>query len=308
LIAIHARRGDFGYGRFWIAPSAWYRAWLAALWPRLTRPVLYIATDDPEVAGEFRDFDPLLGRDLDTGSDIPDFVLDHFILSRADYLAISNSSFSFSAALLNASAREFQRPDPNLRRLVPFDPWHAPALLDPKILADAVSPGERTILRTAILPGQAVVHIGSHCSDWTNVVRSEHPRITVRELERGASLDEFRLRHGMLHINHVRLEAGSGLSNVVDGARETLNCARIDMFHIAAGATIQRNVVARLQRSGYRFFAIADNGTISEAIADGLNAPSQLAVHARLLPQLHSLKLIPWYSSGSPDPQSAPTT
>lgn len=284
LVAIHARRGDFGYGRFWIAPSGWYRAWLADLWPRLARPVLYIATDDPEVADEFREYEPLLGLDLEAGPDLPDFVLDHFVLSRADYLAISNSSFSFSAAMMNASAKEFQRPDPNLRRLVPFDPWHAPVLLDPEVPADAVFPGERGLLRTAISPGQVVVHIGSHCSDWTNFVRREHPGVTVRELERGASLDEFRLRHGMTHINHVRLEADSGFSVVIDGARKALICARIDTFHLAAGVAAQHDAVAQLQRFGYRFFAIADNGSIGPVTTAGLDTAPQLAVHERLLP------------------------
>lgn len=284
LVAIHVRRGDFGYGRFWIAPSAWYRAWLADLWPRLTRPVLYIATDDPEVAGEFREYDPILGRVLETNTDLPDFVLDHFVLSRADYLAISNSSFSFSAAMLNASAKEFQRPDPNLLRLVSFDPWHAPVLLDPKVPADAVSPGERVIIRMAISPGQVVVNIGSHCSGWTNVVRSERPGVMVSEVERDASLDEFRLRQGVTHINHVRLEADSELSNIIDGARETLNCARIDMFHLAAGIATQHDAVTRLQRFGYRFFAIADNGAIGPATAAGSNLPPQIAIHERLLP------------------------
>jgi FkbM family methyltransferase len=284
LVAIHARRGDFGYGRFWIAPSDWYRAWLADLWPRLTRPVLYIATDDPEVAGEFREYEPMLRGDLEAGSNLPDFVMDHFVLSRADYLAVSNSSFSFSAAMLNASAKEFQRPDPNRRRLVPFDPWHAPVLLDPDVPADAVLPGERGLLRTAIAPGQVVVHIGSHCSDWANYVRREHPGVRVREIGRNASLDEFRSRHGVAHINHVRLEAGSGFSDVIDGARKTLSCARVDTFHLAADVAAQHDAVALLQRFGYRFFTIADNGAIGPVTAAGLPAAPQLAIHERLSP------------------------
>ncbi|MDH3281059.1 MAG: FkbM family methyltransferase, partial [Gammaproteobacteria bacterium] len=284
LVAIHARRGDFGHGRFWIAPSAWYRAWLADLWPRLTRPVLYIATDDPEVAGEFRDYGPVLGRELESNSDLPDYVLDHHILSHADHLAISNSSFSFSAAMLNASAKEFQRPDPNLLRMVPFDPWHAPVLIDPEIHADAVSPGERGVIRTAISPGQAVVYIGSHCSGWTNVVRRERPGVTVREAEHGTSLDKFRMKHGMSHIHHLRLEKDLEISNVIDGARETLSCARVDTFHLAAGFATQRDAVKQLQRFGYRFFTIADNGVLGPANATDPNPAPQIAIHERLLP------------------------
>ena len=284
LVAIHVRRGDFGYGRFWIAPSDWYRTWLADLWPRLTRPLLYIATDDPEVAGEFREYEPTLRGDLKIDLDLPDFVLDHFVLSHADYLAVSNSSFSFSAAMLNASAKEFQRPDPNQRRLVPFDPWHAPVLLDPEVPADAVLPGERGLLRTAISPGQVVMHIGSHCSDWTNYIRREHPSVTVHELERGASLDEFRSRRGLIHINHVRLEEGCRISDVISGAAKTLNCARVDMFHLPADIAAAPDAVAALQGFGYRLFAVADTGAIAPANATGSGSAPQLAIHERLLP------------------------
>ncbi|MGB6354281.1 MAG: alpha-1,2-fucosyltransferase [Steroidobacteraceae bacterium] len=130
LVAIHLRRGDFGYGRFWIAPAPWYLDWLRGIWATLDRPVLYIASDEPGIAAVFAEFSPLVSRDLDAGLEPMPLLLDHFILSSADHLAISNSSFSFTAAMLNAHLSAAVRPDPERRALVEFNPWAAPVLMD----------------------------------------------------------------------------------------------------------------------------------------------------------------------------------
>ncbi len=59
---------------------------------------------------------------------------DWFFLSRCDALAVSNSTFSFSAAMMAAAAAEERRPeqrfravrpDPAAQALLPFDPWDA---------------------------------------------------------------------------------------------------------------------------------------------------------------------------------------
>lgn len=128
VVAIHLRRGDFGGARFWIAPEIWYLDWLAALWPTLDRPVLFLATDAPELAARFSAYAPIRAQDLADPLPGAEFFLDHWILSRADALAASNSSFSITAAMLNAGARIFVRPDRRLERLVPFDPWGGPVL------------------------------------------------------------------------------------------------------------------------------------------------------------------------------------
>jgi hypothetical protein len=59
-----------------------------------------------------------------------EFLVDFFALCRADRLAISNSTFSFVASMLNEGAAECMRPDPKLQALVPYDPWDAEILLD----------------------------------------------------------------------------------------------------------------------------------------------------------------------------------
>jgi tetratricopeptide (TPR) repeat protein len=129
VVALHLRRGDYGWGRFWIAPEGWYLTWLERLWADLDSPVLYLATDAPELAGAFAPFSPILASDLGEPLAGAEFFTDFHALCVADVLAISNSTFSFAAGLLNRTARRFVRPDRHRRMLVPYDPWNAEVLL-----------------------------------------------------------------------------------------------------------------------------------------------------------------------------------
>jgi hypothetical protein len=150
VIGLHVRRGDFDVkfshqGFEFVAPMAWYRSWLAELWPRLQRPVLFVASDFlPPVLSALARYRPVTIRDLRVALprglrdlDLPPthlqrdagFFPDWYMLTRCDALAISNSTFSFTASLVNASASVFARPDPQARRLVPFDPWDSEPLL-----------------------------------------------------------------------------------------------------------------------------------------------------------------------------------
>lgn len=131
IIAVHIRRGDFGEGQFWIAPTNWYVDWLRTIWNDAKKPVLYVATDDDRVIADFSDFSPLSSRNLPVSIPGAEFYLDHYILSRADFVAISNSSFSFTATMLNKNGIMFVRPEPTQKQLVPFDPWNADVLIDP---------------------------------------------------------------------------------------------------------------------------------------------------------------------------------
>jgi tetratricopeptide (TPR) repeat protein len=129
VVAIHVRRGDFGHGPFWIAPEAWYLEWLASVWPTLDRPVLYIASDNPSTIGSFTANAPVSQSDLGPAFPGVEFLHDFHVLSQADALAISNSSFSFTAAMLNERASVFMRPYDRDARLVPFDPWDSYVVL-----------------------------------------------------------------------------------------------------------------------------------------------------------------------------------
>ena len=131
LVALHLRRGDFvGHDQFWIAPVAWYLAWLETAWPELDRPLLYIATDDPALVATFARYSPITAADLGRPLAGAEFLSDFHILTQADRLAISNSTFSFVAAMLNENASHFLRPEKDAGRLAVFDPWNAPVLLN----------------------------------------------------------------------------------------------------------------------------------------------------------------------------------
>ncbi|WP_276354294.1 alpha-1,2-fucosyltransferase [Cohnella caldifontis] len=145
IVAIHIRRGDFVkyLKEDWcfIAPSDWYIEWLNGFWRQLDRPVLYIASDEPrKVLNDFRAFNPVTAKDVFDELPIPDiyrkiqpslhgyvaatdFYPDYHVLRHCDYLAISNSTFSFSASMLNERAVSFHRPHYKSRQLIPFDPW-----------------------------------------------------------------------------------------------------------------------------------------------------------------------------------------
>ncbi len=60
-------------------------------------------------------------------------AMDFYVLTQAKALAISNSTFSFAAAMLNTQAREFVRPVidryPMTGGLKRFDPWDSEPLL-----------------------------------------------------------------------------------------------------------------------------------------------------------------------------------
>ena len=163
-MAIHLRQGNYGFGRFWVAPTSWYIAWLRTIWSNLEQPILYLASDVEWLQADFVDFSPWSAARL--GVDIPgaEFLVDHHILRHANHLAISNSSFSFTAAMLNTNAESFLRPDPALQKLVAFDPWASEVLRDVTVEPQAVAAGERLLIQNRILPTDTVVYWGSYCS------------------------------------------------------------------------------------------------------------------------------------------------
>jgi len=131
LVALHLRRGDYGNGQFWIAPSAWYLNWLEQVWSGLDQPVLYLATDDPALAADFAKYQPVTAANLGTPLPGVEFFTDHWVMRHADLLATSNSTFSGTAAMLSKKpAARFVRPDRALTALRAFDPWAEKILID----------------------------------------------------------------------------------------------------------------------------------------------------------------------------------
>jgi hypothetical protein len=135
VVGVHIRRGDYmnypNHKKYFPAPTSWYVDWLNTIWPTLDKPVLFVASDDLElVLPDFRKFHPITSADVigkfptepKYGSLDPSFYPDFYLLSKCDLLAISNSTFSYAASLLNTTCRRFMRPHED-KKLVPYDPW-----------------------------------------------------------------------------------------------------------------------------------------------------------------------------------------
>jgi hypothetical protein len=129
LIAVHVRRGDYRdvpADNMWLrmVPEEWYLAWLRTIWPTLRDPLLFVATDEPDVIlPAFREFEAVSPTFGGAAQLLPKFLRDFEILRRADYLAICNSSFSRMAAILAHRAQKCFLPSFQTKRFVPYEAW-----------------------------------------------------------------------------------------------------------------------------------------------------------------------------------------
>jgi len=138
IVGLHIRRGDYKQYEatdkkniFFIAPTGWYKNWLSSIWGTLDDPVLFIACEEIDViAPEFSEYHPVIAKDIYRSFPEANFFPDYYLLSQCDIMAISNSTFSFTAGMLNRKARLFLRPDIEARKLISYDPWASPPLLN----------------------------------------------------------------------------------------------------------------------------------------------------------------------------------
>jgi hypothetical protein len=131
VTAIHVRRGDFGYGPYFRAPCSWYAKWLDTVAP--ASPV-YLASDEPDgLRDSFGSRRIVVAREISNMPPELDWLLDFHVLRQAEQVAISNSSYSFMAALLNGNLRKAGRPCVENAGIIDFDPCDAPVLLRPEM-------------------------------------------------------------------------------------------------------------------------------------------------------------------------------
>lgn len=129
ILAVHLRRGDYGYGYFFRAPCAWYEAWLKDAGLDPSKWVIYICSEIPtDYRGRFPGFQKADSVALGASGALAAY-LDFYVMTKADKVLTANSSFSFMATMLNESGTEFLRPCAETERLVRFDPWDAEVLL-----------------------------------------------------------------------------------------------------------------------------------------------------------------------------------
>ncbi|MBD0350775.1 MAG: alpha-1,2-fucosyltransferase [Flavisolibacter sp.] len=137
IIGIHVRRGDFvadplGQKFQFPIPIKYYVEWLVSNIACWKNPVLYVCSDDPNVYKEFEEagLDVVHTKKLLPEGEIS-FKLEQVeweILRHCHVLLTSNSSFSFSAALLshvNATCYRFSLSE---KKFVYFDPWDSEPL------------------------------------------------------------------------------------------------------------------------------------------------------------------------------------
>ena len=283
IVAIHLRQGNYGFGRFWVAPTGWYLAWLRTIWSSLERPILYIASDVEWPQADFADFSPWSAARL--GVDIPgaDFLVDHHILRHANHLAISNSSFSFTAAMLNAHAGSFLRPDPTLQELVAFDPWASEVLWDAMVEPQAIAAEERHLIQNRILPTDTVVYWGSYCSAWTNFARSIHSSLRIFETESDASVTDTLRRRKIRHIRLLVLENTDILYKFFNSNNDIVDQAHVDMVLFRLGADQGTDVISReFSAAGYSVFRLRKNSIVRGAPRKSNGQASYLAMRQNL--------------------------
>jgi hypothetical protein len=129
IIAIHLRRGDYGYDRYFRAPCSWYEKWVNHAGYSPDEYIIYICSESPKkYRKRFPQFTVITSDDLKCPAQLAPY-LDFMIMTLADAVATSNSSFSFFATMLNRKTNQFYRPDFDQLSLVQFDPWNANPLL-----------------------------------------------------------------------------------------------------------------------------------------------------------------------------------
>jgi hypothetical protein len=124
IVALHVRLGDRGRSLD-VAP---YKAWLGSLWPALDAPLLYIASDELDVAKTaFAEYDPIGLSDLPAVLPMASHLLDQYILMKSDVLAIGRGAFGLWAAALREDAAGVYALASHQGALVPYDPWCGPS-------------------------------------------------------------------------------------------------------------------------------------------------------------------------------------
>jgi hypothetical protein len=142
IIGLHMRRGDTGRFIFYLTPNQWYLDWLAEHWPRFDRPVLFVASEDPTDVAAFSEYSPITSADLlplsaepygvynyllpDLNSPTPvsmDWFPDWYFLMQCNVLAIGNSTFSFTVAMMVDPLQECWRSRLSTQSFEQIDPW-----------------------------------------------------------------------------------------------------------------------------------------------------------------------------------------
>ena len=125
IVGLHLRRGDYcSRATRYLTPTKCYLGWLDSIWDTLDEPVLFVASDEPDkIVDDFARYNPI--SCYEAKPEQAPFYQDYYILTQCDVLAISNSSFSYTASMFNDRCKIFMRPEFVEHQLIPYDPWDA---------------------------------------------------------------------------------------------------------------------------------------------------------------------------------------
>lgn len=141
---MHLRRGDYGFGKFYRAPCQWFENWLEQSGIKPDDFVIYLCSDEPQA---YRDrftakgFSVFCHLDFEFMAELKPF-LDFYIITVADQCAVSESTYSIFACMLNDNAKAFYKSDIAAKGLTSFDPWNCKVFESDS----ALSPEEHQIL------------------------------------------------------------------------------------------------------------------------------------------------------------------
>lgn len=145
VIGLHMRRGDTGRLIFYLTPNQWYLEWLEKHWEGYDDPILFIASETPEDKEAFAEYHPVTSADLLSLSDDPyrvynylkpdltdptptsmDWFPDWYLLTQCDVLVFGNSTFSFTAAMMNQNLQNGSawRSRLSTQTFEVIDPWN----------------------------------------------------------------------------------------------------------------------------------------------------------------------------------------
>jgi hypothetical protein len=125
LIVLHLRFGDQTGTEYESNPASCI-SWLRSSWTSWVRPRLIVISDDiVKASSAFNEFSPYSPPKITLPIEGADFYPDYFLMTQADVLVVSRSTFSFTASLLNERTDSFYRPTDDRSKIIPFDPWNS---------------------------------------------------------------------------------------------------------------------------------------------------------------------------------------
>jgi hypothetical protein len=124
IIGIHIRLGDAGVDYYYRTPIEWYKNKIEELININgdKKFKLFIASDDLNVKKQFENYN-ILKIDYSELENTPDYIVDFILLSKCEILIMGNSSFSFTASMLNQNVKKVFRSSILNNNFEEIDPW-----------------------------------------------------------------------------------------------------------------------------------------------------------------------------------------